>query len=410
MRAHRSEASALGAGLARVTAANLAGNSISYLLLLFAARVLMPSAYSELVTLLNLLLAAYVPTMALQAVAARRWSQSAPGATLTATVVLACVGSGFLLLATAPLVSFLHLHGSAGPLLVAATLPGAAAQGWCQGVWQGCARYRPLALTTFVGLMGRSGAGLAGLLITRSAIGTMLWVVIGTTVAGAGCIFALRTHVSISLGRHDLGDVLVECTHAAHAYGAFLLLTATDLLLARHLLPTDTSAVYAAGSVLTRIAAWLPQSAASVLFASLTRPGSHRDLYLKAVTAFAGLGVIEVLGTAVLNGFVARVVGGGRYPSLTGDLWLFATVGALLSIIQFSLVAGLATRNVRIVSILWVTILVEASVLLTRPQVNTVRAVIGTVVIVCGVACLAAVLGRRRASTYLMGAGQSAAA
>jgi O-antigen/teichoic acid export membrane protein len=398
----------LSTGLAGVTIAGLAGNALSYLLLLAAARVLAPSAFSEIVTLLNLLLVAYVGTLALQTVTARRVSVLSPSGTLTATIAVAVVGTAAVL-ALSPLASsFLHLPGLGGPFLVAAVLPGAVLQGWCQGVCQGRERFGALAIITLAGLIGRSGVALIGLYATHSAVGTLAWLAIGTAVAAAGSTYALRDTVRSSLHLEGLGDVLLECMHAAHAYGAFMVLTATDLLLARHLLSTDGSAVYAAGSVLTRIALWLPQSVASVLFASLTRPDTHRELYGRAVAGLAGLGALEVLGTTVLSGFVTSIVGGGKYPQLGNDIWLFAVLGALLSVVQFTLVAGLAARNVTIVATLWLTVAAECALVLGR-HASSVRGVVGSVVIICTVTTVAAVGLRRWSSSYLTGAGQSGA-
>lgn len=396
----------IGVGLVGVTTAGLAGNGLAYLLLLVGARELAPAAFSELVAILNLLLAAYVPTLALQVVVARRWTTGSPHATFGASLVVAA-GGGLLLAALSPVLArFLHLDSVLGIVLAALVVPSAAVQGWCQGVCQGEERFAALAWTTLAGQVGRSLSGLVGLVVTKSVIGTMTALMLGTLAAALGCVVWLRSEVAASSGRRGLSDVLVEGGHAAHAYGAFLLLSAIDLLLARHLLSVDRSAVYAAGSVLTRIALWLPQSVASVLFASLTRPEGHRALYVRAVGALAGLGLLEVAGTAVLRGFVVQVVGGGKYPELSHDIWFFAALGALLSIIQFSLVAGLATRNVSFVVLLWVTVGVDVAALLAR-DVSSVRDVVGTVVVVTSVAAGVGVFLRRRAARYWVEAGQA---
>jgi len=405
--ASRSEG--LGVGLVGVTVAGLLGNGLAYILLLVGARALAPAAFSELVTILNVLLAAYVPTLALQMVVARRWTIGDPHSTFASASIIA-IGGGLVLAALTPaLGSFLHLRHEGLVLLAAIVVPGAAIQGWCQGVCQGEERFRALALTTLAGQTGRSLAGILGLLVTKSAVGTMLALAIGTLVAAAGCAYWLRREVAASSGHAALRDVLLESAHAAHGYGAFMLLSAIDLLLARHLLAEHTSAVYAAGSVLTRIALWLPQSVASVLFASLTKPEGHRSVYLRAVAALSVLGLVEIAGTWVLKSLVVTIVGGGKYPELSSDIWLFAMLGAMLSVIQFSLAAGLATRSIQFVAVLWLTVAGDVVALLTRHHLHTVRGVASTVVLVTVVGMVVGVAVRTRAATYFSGAGQAGA-
>jgi len=396
----------LGRGFAGVTLAGLAGNALAYVLLLAAARVLPPGEYSELVTLLNLLLVAYVPTLALQVVTARRIATGQADGTLPATVVLAAVAVIVVVMLSPVAVAFLHLPNAVGPLLVAAALPGAALQGWSQGVWQGLERFRALAFTTLAGMVGRSAIGLVGLYAGRSAVAALLAVAIGTTVAGA-----ISGHLAAPaagqprLGRHDRPNVsdlvtridrrgvlnaLLECGHASHAYGVFLLLSATDLLLARHLLTTDLAATYAAGSVLTRIALWLPQSVASVLFASLTDHSRHRALFGRAVAVLAGLGAVEILGAWVLHDLATSIVGGDKYPALAHDIWIFAGIGACLAVLQFSLIAGLAVRSLAITILLWLTVISEAVAVLAGSG-DSVRAIALVVLPITVVAAVAAV-------------------
>jgi len=387
-------------GLLGVTVAGWAGNLLSYLLLLAAARRLGTADYAELVTLLNLLLIGSVPSFALQAVAARRVATGSADGLLEAGATIG-VGAALLTAALSPaLVAFLYLPGLAGPLLVALAMPGTALQGLCQGVWQGERRLPGLAVATFVGTAGRSGAGLIGLFLGGTSTSAVAALAVGVSLPAAGCVLALPE--LRRRGRHALASLVTEASHASHAYGVFLLLSVSDVLLARHVLSTSAAAVYAAGSVLTKASLWLPQSVANVLFASLTDSDRHHRVFARAAAGVAGLGLAVVAGSWLLSGLVTEVVGGGRYPQLRQDAWLFALLGGCLAVLQFTLVAGLALRNVVVTALIWATVAGEAAMALSLGPHPSVRLVIGLMAGVNLLTAAAAVL-LRLAPGYLRG-------
>ena len=382
----------LARGLLWVTVAGWLGNVLSYLLLLLAARRLGIADYAELVTLLNLLLIGSVPSFALQAVAARRVATGSADGLLEAGTVIG-LAAALLTAGLAPaLVAFLHLPGLAGPLLVALAMPGTALQGLCQGVWQGEQRLTGLAVATFVGTAGRSGGGLLGLYAGGTSTNAIAALAVGVSVPAAGCILALPE--LRRRGHRSLLSLVSETGHASHAYGVFLLLSVSDVLLARHVLSTSAAAVYAAGSVLTKASLWLPQSVANVLFASLTDSERHHRVFARAAAGIAGLGAAIVAGCWLLAGLVTEVVGGGRYPQLRGEAWLFATLGSCLALLQFTLVAGLAVRNVMVTALIWAGVTAEAVLALNLGPHPSVRLVIATMAALNLLIAIAAVLLR----------------
>jgi len=409
-------------GLLGVTVAGWLGNALSYLLLLAAARRLGTADYGELVTLLNLLLIGSVPSFALQAVAARRVATGTADGLLEAGALVG-LAAALLIAALSPaLVAFLHLPGPAGPLLVALSMPGTALQGLCQGVWQGEQRLTGLAVATFAGTAGRSGAGLAGLLVGGTSTSAVAALAVGLSLPAAGCVLALpelrrtslrqrlRPPASGTAGRGPLLSVVAEAGHASHAYGVFLLLSVSDVLLARHVLATPAAAVYAAGSVITKASLWLPQSVANVLFASLTDSDRHHRVFGRAVAGLTALGVVLVGGSWLLGGLVTGVVGGGSYPQLHSDAWLFALLGCCLAVLQFTLVAGLAVRNVVVTALIWAGVAGEVVLALSLGPHPSVRLVIALMAALNLVIALAAVL-LRLAPRYRRpgGTGRSAA-
>jgi O-antigen/teichoic acid export membrane protein len=348
-------------GLLGVTAAGWLGNILSYLLLLAAARKLGADDYASLVTLINLLLVGSVPSFALQAVGARRMATGQSEGLWQAGLAIGA-GAGVIILLISPLLrSFLHLPSLFGLIFVAICMPATAVQGLCQGVVQGEQRFARLAAITFIGIAGKSFAGLVGLLLSGSATITLAAIAVGVTIAGLVSALALpELRRNGFHGWRRLGPLITESGHASHAYGVFLLLSVADVLLARHVLPTRSAAVYAAGSILTKATLWLPQSVANVLFASLTDAERHRRVFARAASSIAVLAAGIAAGCWLLGSLATKVVAGSKYPELSDKIWLFAVLGGCLAVTQFTLVAGLAVRSVGVTALIWLTVLAEA--------------------------------------------------
>ncbi len=393
-------------GVAAVTAATIAGNALAYLLLLTAAHLLRARDFASIVALLNVLLVASVPAFAVQAVAARRVATGQTQDLIKVSGVLAAgVGALFLLL-TPIEVTFLHLPNPWAAVALALVVPGITIQGLCQGIWQGRQHFTGLSVTTLLGLFGRSGAGLLGLVLGGTAASTLgalaAGVVLSATFSAAGLrgrypgprAGGARPH-RVSLFAQS-SALLVECLRAAHAYGAFLLLSVTDLLLATHVLSERAAAGYAAGSVLTKVALWLPQSVASVLFASMTDHRQHRRLFLGAVSWLVGFGGLMAAATALLAAPATKAVGGNQYPQLEPVIWLFAALGSALAIIQFTLVTGLAIRDGRTTRIVWLTVVAEIGYVLVVDRHASVQSIVGGVLVLNTGAVVLALLQRTR--------------
>jgi len=382
---------ALAGGFVAVTAANIIANLFSYLLLLVAARRLVAVEYSEVVTLLNVLLIGYIGQLALQTVVARRAALGDLAGVTSLTLGIGFVGGLIVIALTPALRAFLHLPGWTAVICVGVALPGIAVQGLCQGIWQGRENFHALAISTFTGIAGRSGAGLLGLLLGGTSATTMVCVAIGVSLsAAANFLFTPLRHARTRSHPHDRVPLLIEAAHASHAFGVFLLLTATDLLLARHSLPSAAAATYAAGSVITRGTLWLPQSIANVLFAKLTDASKHRAVFLRAIAVLGSIAAVVVLGSYLLSSFTMHVVAGDKYPDLRPDVWLFAGLGGSLAILQFVLVAGLAVRSITTTGLVWAAIAAEViTVLSLGHQVSVHRIIASVCVVNLSVAALA---------------------
>lgn len=378
---------------AAVPVASIAANVTSYALVLAAAHVMTESNYGTLSSLLGLLLIASVPMLAIQTVAARRAAAGEGAAgVVRGTLVIGLSTMAVFALASPLLTLFLHLHSPIGVLIVAGTVPLTAVLGAAMGVAQGHRRFRRLAWLILLTTGGRSLGGVAALGIRHTPTATLIGILAGT--AGAAAVAITYGSQTARLRRDALRrastGVVHEALHAGHAHAAFLLVTSLDVLLARHVLSPTAAGVYSVGSVISRAALWLPQSLVTVMFASLAEQQVQRSSARRAALAVAAVGAVVVAGSAALGPLVVTVVGGKKYAQLNHVAWLFALLGALLALLQLSVLAGLAQRRVRRTALLWCTAAADIVIVLSAGHTTPTRLVV-TLVSVTAVAAAIAV-------------------
>ena len=370
-----------------VPAATIGANVASYALLLVAAHVLSKDDYGKLSSLLGLLLIGSVPMLALQTVIARRSaSREGLAGTVSGAAVITIIATIVFAAAAFPLAVFLHLS-VLGPLVVAATVPGLALLGAAQGRAQGHRNFARLSVLIVATTGGRSVGGLVGLVIGRNVLGALIGVFAGTALAA----LVVGSRQLRSRARWDRGRtraVVFEAAHAVLAHSSFLLLTSIDVLLARHVLDADAAGVYAVGSVVTRAALWLPQSVVTIMFASLAESHNHGAAARRTAAIVAGIGAFAVIATATLSPIMVIAIGGSKYKSLDASLWLFALLGALLALVQLSIMAGLAQRRVARTALVWATIVADICVVLSVGAHQTPRGIVAILVVIT--ACAAA--------------------
>jgi len=342
---------------ALMSVAFLGANALSYVFTVLAARALAPAAFGELAALLSVLFVGTVPATGLQTAAALYLGRSDANRTDAvlarlhgATVVTGLVVVAGGVVAAAPLTALLHLpHAGAVAWLVALLLPSTLTLGY-QGMLQGSGRYGRLAgVNAFLGFAKFAG-GTAGLVIG----GTPTAALAGMTVATAAAALAGWT----GCGRPGLSrGVRAPLTAALRASGAllgFVLLLNLDVLLARHHLAAAHAGEYAVGSIITKVAFWLPQGVGVVLLPRLADE-AHRRQYLPAALGLVGaVGALLTLGTAALGSSALPLIGGSAYGDTLGAAtWLFAALGTLLALAQLLLYSGIAAADRLAVGAVW---------------------------------------------------------
>ena len=351
-------------------------NVTTYAFTILAARLLGPAEYGALAAVMGLLLVVNVLSLGLQATAARRVS-AAPGdlpqieREVLTTGYVSALALGLLALAATPLVTAtLNLDSWVAAALIAATAVPLSIMGAQAGILQGERRWGPLAAIYLCVGLGRIGFGAVALIVEPDTLGAMIGVAAGAFVPVVVGWFALRhagrrrTGSNVATTRTSRwapGSVLRETGHNSHALLAFFALSNADVVIARSTLDEHQAGLYAAGLILAKAVLFLPQFVVVVAFPSMARAGARKWMHLISLLVVFGIGLVTVLGVAVLSGLAVSFVGGPEYVDLRGRLWGFAALGTLLAMIQLLIYNIVARQRQRAVLLVWaalVTLLV----------------------------------------------------
>lgn len=388
-------AARFAAGATMVAVAAMTANVLAYGLRLGGNWFLDTAENGALGALIALLTVSSVLQIGTQTVAAVRTAKGAgdPGRLVTIGVQLSLASSALLLLASPLLVSVLHLPSSWPAVALAAAVGPLNAIGIHLGLLQGSERFGRLAVATVIAAVGRSGGGLVGLLLGRSAFWTLLGVAVGGAFALVAA-YALTRPVRLAPG---VGTPrIVEVLGACSAMLAMLALVNADLLLARAVLPAGVSGEYVVGAILSNAAYWAPQVVAVVALPRLAQ-GQRRALLVGALVV-GTTGLVGVLATLIAGDLAVRVAGKGDYAGLADEAWLFAAAGAGWALVNLFLTARIAAGSRWVAAPLWVAALVEAlAVLAWRPYSLTHTATVALVT-AAGSVLVGLVLLRSRSS------------
>jgi O-antigen/teichoic acid export membrane protein len=349
---------ALGPAALLVVPAMLAGNAVSYLFTVVVARQLGPASYGALGGLLAVVIALAVPGMAFQVVVARRVAicqrDGVDAGTLQAAVLRLALALGAAValpaLAAAPLLSgFLHL-GSLGPAAwLAVNLAPLPLLFAVSGMLQGRERFGALTGILLVMAAGKlplgvalvaAGYGVEGALAGVAA-GTLAAALLGLVATGGAGRHPERAAPDVTRG---LG---VELAAAVAGVFGLVVLTNLDVLLARHYLPATASGLYAAGSVVAKVAYWAPLAGMMVVFPRLAAGAGRRALLRQVALATLGFGALCTAGAALLAAWPALLPFGRAYAAVGSDLTLFAALGTAFAMVQLLLFSDIAAGGRR---------------------------------------------------------------
>lgn len=364
-------------------------NLTTYGFTILAARMLGPEEYGALAAVMGLLLVVNVVSLGLQATGARRVS-SAPvhDAGLHAEVMSASYRSalalGLLALLLTPVITeALNLSTWIIAALIAVTAAPLTVMGGQAGILQGERRWYPLAAIYLCVGVGRIGLGAGTMLLRPTAGGAMLGVTLGAMVPVLVGWWALRQRrnratpadpapapgvsgTAATPSRWARGGVLHETMHNSHALLAFFALSNADVIIARTTLDEHVAGLYAGGLILTKAVLFLPQFVVVIAFPSMSRRPHARRMHLLSLAMVLGIGVVTIVGAAVLSAIAVVFIGGSQYGELQGRLWAFATLGTVLALLQLMVYNVVARQHQRTVYVIWAALvaLVAAAPLL----------------------------------------------
>ena len=343
-------------------------NVATYAYTLVAARLLGPRNYGAFAAVMGLLLVVGVLQLGLQATGARRIAAHPEDVAeiehnLRRVTWGASVGLALLCLLLTPVINAaLHLDSLATASLVALVALPMTVMGGQAGILQGERRWTALALVYLAAGVPRLVIGTAFLLWRPTEFWAVMGVAIGFVAPTVVGWLALRDprsgHVPDTYGGHGGWSVLRETARNSHALFAFFALSNADVIVARSVLDAHESGLYAGGLILVKAVLFLPQFVVVVAFPSMSTQSARRSALLSSVAAVAALGVVGTVAAWLFSGLALTFIGGQEYAAIQDQLWRFAALGSVLSVLQL-LVYGVVARQSRwSVYLIWAALVV----------------------------------------------------
>ncbi|SED82484.1 lipopolysaccharide biosynthesis protein [Jiangella alba] len=328
-----------------------AANLLGYALTVAGARRLGPHEFGAFSALLALIIVGNVAALAVQATTARAAATGRPVAPAVRSGLVLAVVIGVGLAALSPLAeSALQLPSPAPAVAAAVAIAALTATAPPLGIIQGRERFGLLAALVLVQATLRVGGGLVGMALEPTATSALIGIALGFAAAGVVAWLVARPS---SLR----GGFAVRATLSSGAMLlGFVVLTNIDVILARHVLPPEVSGLYAAGSIFTKIAFWLPQFVPMLAFPALSDPARRRTAVTLGVAAVAVSGAALTLLCWLLAGPAVDLMAGMSYHDVVPWVPGFAGLGALYALAHLLVYAHLAQRDRWTTGVLWVVL------------------------------------------------------
>jgi len=376
-------------------------NVATYAFQMIAARLLGPTQYGAVASLMALLMVVAVLQLGLQATGARRISAEPEHVGQIERMVLrvtyrTALGLGLLMLVLSPVVhTVLRLDSIVPAVLLAVSAVPLTIMGGQSGVLQGERRWFSLAGVYLAMGLARVVVGTACIVVSPTESAAMLGVMLAMFAPAIVGWLALRRpglHAR-DADRHSeehTGRLVVRETGAASlALLAFFVLSNLDIVVARNVLDDREAGLYAAGLILAKAVLFLPQFVVVVAFPAMSTPAQRRRALLRSLTLVALLGVLCSLAAWLLSGVAMVFVGGAEYADVESRLWVFAVLGTLLAMLQLLVYSVLARRGTRTTYLVWLAVV---ALVVLSSQAAHLGSLVAIVVAVDGVLFLALLL------------------
>ncbi len=338
-------------------------NVATYVFTIFAANILGPRNYGGVASLMGLLLVVNVLALGLQATGARRVAAEPERRDEIEDAIMAATNRsalalGAICLALTPVISWaLSLENWAAAAMIGLSAVPLTIMGGQAGILQGEERWAPLS-AVYLGMgLGRIAFGAALLPFLSNTFGAMLAVALGAWVPAIIGAFALgRIGAGPRAGaiRTTATRILREVVSNSYALLAFFALSNLDVVIARVRLDEQEAGLYAGGLILTKAVLFLPQFVVVIAFPSMASAASTHRMYLRVLAVVGTIGAVATLGAAVVREYAVLFIGGEAYREVEPNIWLFATVGTLLALVQLMVYEVVARQHRASVAVIWV--------------------------------------------------------
>jgi glycosyltransferase involved in cell wall biosynthesis/O-antigen/teichoic acid export membrane protein len=335
-------------------------NGSNYLFHVVVSRMLGPSAYGALASLLAVILVLSVPFGVIQtAVADKTATLRAAGREINVTgfaasafktvMPLGWMGAFAVLIVGTPLLSlFLHVGiGSALllPLYVVASVPGSVAS----GVLQGQLRFKALAVLALSAVAFRLVIGIALVSAGLGVVGALLGTVLGAALTVPLAFYLVRVDRRVWRGAaRALSQLRGELAGSLYGLLSFWVLAEVDVALARHYLAPHAAGYYSSAGLLARALLFLPGAVGIVAFprfVAARADGATQLRWLRiSVGAVAVMSLVAGAVLLLLRDPLVLLAFGDRYLPAAGLLPVLAPAMAFLAVlavlVYFHIAAG----------------------------------------------------------------------
>jgi O-antigen/teichoic acid export membrane protein len=369
------------------------GNVLGYVLTVAGARRLGPHEFGAFSALLALIIVGNVAALAVQATTARAAATGRPVAPTVRSGLVLAVVIGVALTALSPAAeSVLQLPSALPAIAAAVAIAALTATAPSLGIVQGREQFRPLAALLTIQATLRVGGGLVGMALEPTATSALAGIALGFVAAGVVAWLVARPAGAALVSLRGGFAVRATLSSGAMLLG-FVVLTNIDVILARHVLSPEASGLYAAGSIFTKIAFWLPQFVPMIAFPALADPARRRNAVALGLAAVAGCGAVLTAGSWLLADLAVDLVAGPSYGDVVPWVAGFAGLGALYALAHLLVYAHLAHRDRWTTGVLWTVL--AAYVLAVELWATTLAGVLVPGLVAAGLIVLWG-LGRER--------------
>ncbi|MDP9223664.1 MAG: glycosyltransferase [Actinomycetota bacterium] len=350
-------------------------NASNYLFHVIISRLLGPSAYGALGSVLAILLVVSVPLGAVQATMAKRLAEmrgdheeriTAAWINIVRSMAKPIVLIAALLALASPLLkAFLHLNSEVAAVLVALYVLPAALGAVVRGVLQGLLRFKALAAVSILPVIVRVVVGVAFVRAGGGVTGAIAATVAGESAGVALALAFLAQGGSLSGATvSETKWFFREARPIAAGMIAMWVLIELDVLLARHFLVPNDAGSYAAAGLLARAVLFIPGAVGLVALPHFAESrGRGDEAYQWLLNSAAFVLVLGFGAAGVLAGARRSVVGltfGQHFLSAAGLLPVLCLAMLALGLVNLFVFFHVAAGS-RAFHLLWIAIGAEVA-------------------------------------------------